>query len=85
MTETDPTAIVSDIPDDVRHEWTELAEQAAAAQFAYHVKDAPTISDGHHGRRCSRAASCLPRGCAPTQRAVRPGAYAARHGPATGH
>ncbi|HPF82476.1 NAD-dependent DNA ligase LigA [Nostocoides australiense] len=36
------------VPDDVRHEWTELAEQATAAQFAYHVKDAPTISDGEY-------------------------------------
>jgi DNA ligase (NAD+) len=35
-------------PDAVRHEWTELAEQATAAQFAYHVKDAPTISDGDY-------------------------------------
>lgn len=31
-----------------RHEWTDLAEQATAAQFAYHVKDAPTISDGEY-------------------------------------
>nr|WP_241668192.1 NAD-dependent DNA ligase LigA [Pedococcus bigeumensis] len=31
-----------------RHEWTDLAEQATAAQFAYHVKDAPTISDGDY-------------------------------------
>jgi DNA ligase (NAD+) len=31
-----------------RHEWAELAEQATAAQFAYHVKDAPTISDGEY-------------------------------------
>ncbi len=32
----------------VRHEWTEIAEQARAHQFAYHVKDAPTISDGEY-------------------------------------
>jgi DNA ligase (NAD+) len=31
-----------------RHEWADLAEQATAAQFAYHVKDAPTISDGDY-------------------------------------
>lgn len=31
-----------------RHEWADLAEQATAAQFAYHVKDAPTISDGEY-------------------------------------
>ena len=36
------------VPDDVRHEWEDLAEQARAHQFAYHVKDAPTISDGDY-------------------------------------
>lgn len=36
----------SDIPAEVRHDWTELAEEARAHQFAYHVRDAPTISDG---------------------------------------
>ena len=41
---------MSEIPEDARHEWTELAEQASAAQFAYHVKDAPTISDGEYDR-----------------------------------
>ncbi len=35
-------------PEEARHEWTGLAEQAAAAQFTYHVKDAPTISDGEY-------------------------------------
>jgi DNA ligase (NAD+) len=35
-------------PEAARHEWAELAEQATAAQFAYHVKDAPTISDGEY-------------------------------------
>ncbi len=29
-------------------EWTELAEQARAHQFAYHVQDRPTISDGDY-------------------------------------
>lgn len=49
--ETDETAAQvtpetpADVPEDIRDEWTELAEQATAAQFAYHVKDAPTISD----------------------------------------
>jgi len=38
----------TDVPDARRHEWTDLAEQASAAQFAYHVKDAPTISDGEY-------------------------------------
>jgi DNA ligase (NAD+) len=41
--------IVSDtVPEEARHEWVDLAEQASAAQFAYHVKDAPTISDGDY-------------------------------------
>jgi DNA ligase (NAD+) len=41
--------IVSDtVPEEARHEWVDLAEQASAAQFAYHVKDAPTISDGEY-------------------------------------
>ncbi|GGB15983.1 DNA ligase A [Flexivirga endophytica] len=40
MSETDG------IPVEKRHEWTELAEEARGHQFAYHVRDAPTISDG---------------------------------------
>ncbi|HEV7147956.1 MAG TPA: NAD-dependent DNA ligase LigA [Pedococcus sp.] len=40
--------VSSTVPQQARHEWTELAEQATAAQFAYHVKDAPTISDGEY-------------------------------------
>ena len=40
------TDLPTDVPPDVRHEWTELAEQVRAHQFSYHVKDAPTISDG---------------------------------------
>ena len=36
------------VPDDVRHEWTARAEETRAHQFAYHVKDAPTISDGEY-------------------------------------
>ena len=41
-------------PEDVRHEWTDLAEQATAHQFAYHVKDAPTVSDGEYDRLMKR-------------------------------
>lgn len=37
-------------PDDVRREWADLAEDLRAHQFAYHVKDAPTISDGEYDR-----------------------------------
>nr|WP_246061593.1 NAD-dependent DNA ligase LigA [Lapillicoccus jejuensis] len=33
------------VPAEALHEWTDLAEQARAAQFAYHVQDRPTISD----------------------------------------
>ncbi len=40
--------VASSVPDQARHEWADLAEQASAAQFAYHVKDAPTISDGEY-------------------------------------
>ena len=40
------TDLPTDVPDEVRHEWTDLAEQVRAHQFSYHVKDAPTISDG---------------------------------------
>ncbi len=40
-----PTDVV---PDDARHEWEGLAEEARGHQFAYHVKDSPTISDGEY-------------------------------------
>ena len=42
------TDLPTDVPDDVRHQWTELAEQVRAHQFSYHVKDAPTVSDGEY-------------------------------------
>jgi len=42
------TDLPTDVPTDVRHEWTELAEQVRAHQFSYYVKDAPTISDGEY-------------------------------------
>lgn len=35
-----------DIPGDARHEWAQLADEVRTHQFAYHVKDAPTVSDG---------------------------------------
>ena len=41
-TNTDPTQI----PDDARHRWAELAEQVTTHRFAYYLRDAPTISDG---------------------------------------
>ncbi len=36
------------VPDAARHEWAALAEEVSAHQFAYHVRDAPTISDGEY-------------------------------------
>ncbi|WP_216842713.1 NAD-dependent DNA ligase LigA [Arthrobacter sp. NEB 688] len=49
-TPTDPAAQepAAPVPDDVRHEWESLAEEARGHQFAYHVKDAPTVSDGEY-------------------------------------
>ena len=34
------------VPDEARHEWTDLAEQIQGHRFAYYVRDTPTISDG---------------------------------------
>jgi DNA ligase (NAD+) len=52
VTKTDSEAAAKSAPEPApeaaRHEWAEVAEQATAAQFAYHVKDAPTISDGEY-------------------------------------
>jgi DNA ligase (NAD+) len=42
------TDLPTDVPDSVRHQWTELAEQVRGHQFSYHVKDAPTVSDGEY-------------------------------------
>nr|WP_276546971.1 NAD-dependent DNA ligase LigA [Dermacoccus abyssi] len=36
----------SEVPDEVRRRAAELTEQIDAHQFAYYVKDAPTVSDG---------------------------------------
>ena len=47
MSDAAPVDLV-DAPDEVRHEWTDLAEQVRTHQFAYHVRDAPTISDGEY-------------------------------------
>ncbi|WP_183320822.1 NAD-dependent DNA ligase LigA [Flexivirga oryzae] len=48
VTETDG------IPTDIRHEWTELADEVRGHQFAYHVRDAPTVSDGEYDRLVRR-------------------------------
>ena len=39
-------AEVAEASDAARHVWTELADDVRRHQFAYHVQDAPTISDG---------------------------------------
>ena len=45
---TEPTEqpVLADPPEEVRHTWADLAERIHEHQFAYYVKDAPTISDG---------------------------------------
>ena len=43
-----PDAPAVGIPASARHEWADLAEQARGHQFAYHVRDAPTVSDGEY-------------------------------------
>ena len=47
----------AEVPEGIRDEWAELAEQATAAQFAYHVRDAPTISDGQYDALIRRLVS----------------------------
>ena len=36
------------VPDDARRRWTDLAEEIRGHQFAYYVRDAPTVSDGEY-------------------------------------
>jgi DNA ligase (NAD+) len=38
------------IPDEARHAWAELARVVGEHQFAYHVRDSPTVSDGEYDR-----------------------------------
>jgi len=40
----------ADIPDEARHTWAERARALGEHQFAYHVRDAPTVSDGEYDR-----------------------------------
>jgi DNA ligase (NAD+) len=40
------TVTETQLPDDVRHRWAQLAEQIEAHRFAYYVREAPTVSDG---------------------------------------
>jgi DNA ligase (NAD+) len=56
-------AELADAPDEVRHEWTDLAEQVRTHQFAYYVRDAPTVSDGEYDalfRRLSELEDAYP-------------------------
>jgi len=48
VTDASPDAVIEVVPDDMRHQWVALAEELSAHQFAYHVKDSPTISDGEY-------------------------------------
>ena len=43
-----PAVVEDPIPVEANQEWADLAEQASAAQFNYHVRDSPTISDGEY-------------------------------------
>ncbi|MDN5796029.1 MAG: NAD-dependent DNA ligase LigA, partial [Intrasporangium sp.] len=59
MTQTHPRADTgadpgTDVPAAAHREWIELAEQASAAQFAYYVRDAPTISDAAYDQIMQR-------------------------------
>jgi DNA ligase (NAD+) len=48
------TTEATGIPTEALHEWSDLAQDALAAQFAYHVRDAPTISDAEYDRMIRR-------------------------------
>lgn len=50
MSEThdDPRATADAVPAQVRHRWSALAEEIREHQFAYYVRDAPTVSDGQY-------------------------------------
>src|SRR3954470_14522507 len=46
--EVPSTTAATGIPTEVLHEWSEVAQDALAAQFNYHVREAPTISDAEY-------------------------------------
>ena len=52
--EAPSTAAATGIPTEALHEWSEVAQDALAAQFNYHVRDAPTISDADYDRMIRR-------------------------------
>jgi len=52
--EAPSTAEATGIPTEALHEWSEVAQDALAAQFNYHVRDAPTLSDADYDRMIRR-------------------------------
>ena len=52
--EAPSTAEVTGIPTEALHEWNRIAQDALAAQFNYHVRDAPTLSDAEYDRMIRR-------------------------------
>ena len=59
----DPHPPTDEVPNQARHEWADLAETIRGHQFAYHVQDAPTISDGEYDalvRQLSRLEAAHP-------------------------
>lgn len=49
-----PAEVQVEAPVEARHEWVELAQVISDHQFAYHVRDAPLISDGEYDRLVRR-------------------------------
>ena len=52
--EVPSTSEATGIPTEALHEWSDVAQDALAAQFNYHVRDAPTISDADYDRMIRR-------------------------------
>ena len=52
--EVPSTAEATGIPTEALHEWSDVAQDALSAQFNYHVRDAPTISDADYDRMIRR-------------------------------
>ncbi len=52
--EVPSTSEATGIPTEALHEWSDVAQDALAAQFNYHVRDAPTIADADYDRMIRR-------------------------------
>jgi DNA ligase (NAD+) len=50
VTDAPSTVKATGVPTEALHEWDDLAERARVAQFDYHVRDAPTLSDAEYDR-----------------------------------